>query len=187
MDHRQALTAATKVAPDVAIIDAMRHPHDLRDDPHALGFAGLEIAERLRDQVPECRVIGYSAVAQRPAINITFREVPNVAAVYDQAALIAHMPEALWSSSMEHQVAPPTLSDFAALGLAPSARIWAALQFVMARDDTWDAIARVEGYRRIESRTREHLNKYLPRLIPMPGATTYRPYVELLRAVAGFE
>ncbi len=186
MDHTRALVEAARVRPDVALIDAMRHPHDLRDDPGALGFAGLAIAQALHDGVPGCRVIGYSSVAHRPAINIAFRDVPNVVALYDQAALIEHLPEVLWSEHLEHQVPPPGAEDFAALGLQPGARLWAALQFVMARDDTWEAVARVRGYQGIESRTREHLNKYLPDLMPMSHASTYRSYVELLRAVAGF-
>lgn len=186
MDHTQALAGAVRAEPDVALVDAMRHPHDLRDDPAALGFAGLAIAQALHDHAPRCRVVGYSSMAHRPAINIAFRELPNVVAVYDQAALLAHLPEILWSDDHAHQVPAPTAEDYAALGLAPGARLWEALQFAMGRDDTWEAVARVHGYRGIESRTREHLNKYLPELVPMPGARTYRAYVELLRAVAGF-
>lgn len=186
MDHTQALEHAARTVPDVALIDAMRHPHDLHTDPGALGFAGLAIAQTLFDEVPRCRVVGYSTAAHRPAINIAFRELRNVVAVYDQARLLDHLPEALWSDDVPHQVPPPTADDYAALGLLPRARVWAALQFAQEREDTWEAVARVQGHRGIASRTREHLNKYLPELMPMPEATTYRPYVELLRAVAGF-
>lgn len=185
LDHGQALEGAVGLRPDVALVDAMRHPDDLAAEPGALRFAGLPIAQALHEEVPACRVVGYSAQARQPAINIAFREVPSVVAVYDQAVLAEHVAEAIWSEALPHQVDPPVEDDFRALGVAPGACLWAALRFVMSRPDTWEAVARTKGYRGIENRTREHLNKYLPALLPME-ATTYRAYVELLRKVAGF-
>jgi len=186
MEHAEALDHAARPAPDVALVDAMRHPNDLRDDPGALGFAGLAIAQALHDQLPSCRVVGYSSAARQPAINIAFREVPNVVAVYDQAILAEHVDEALWSDDHPHQTPPPTVDDYAVLGVSPEARLWEALRFVMRREDTWEAVARTRGYLGVAKRTREHLNKHLGPLLPMPDATRYRAYVELLREVAGF-
>lgn len=173
-------------APDVVLIDAMRHPHDVERLPGALPFAGLPIAQCISEALPGCRSIGYSSMARRPRVAIPFHQVPGVVAVYDHASLIDNVAEALWSADPTHCEPAPDDDDFAALGLAPGAAVWEALRFVMRRRDTWEAVARVHGYLGLENRTRAHLNKYLPELMPMPGATSYRPYVELLRTVAGF-
>lgn len=186
LDHGQVLGGVAHCNPDVALVDAMRHPDDLLADPSVLRFAGLPIAQLLHEEVPGCRVVGYSAHAEQPWINIAFREVPSVAAVYGQASLVEHLDEVLWSDGHPHQIPPPTAADYQALGLGPEAQLWSALRLAMERPDTWEAVARVHGYRGIENRTREHLNKYLPTLLPMREATTYRAYVDLLRRVAGF-
>lgn len=189
MEHRHAVERADDLAADgvdVALVDAMRHPDDLRADPGAMAFAGLEVAEAIHRATTECRIVGYSAHAAAPRVNVVFRQVPGVVAVYDQALLVEHMAEALWGDGLAHQVPPPDGDDYAALGTTPEARIWDALRFVRERPDTWEAIARTKGHRGVDARTREHLNKYLPDLVPMPDAGTYRAYVELLRGVAGF-
>lgn len=189
LEHGPALTrvpALVEDGLDVALIDAMRHPDDLRAHPGTMAFGGLEVAAALAEADPGCRIVGYSAHAHAPRVNVTFREIQSVAAVFDQALVVDHMVEALWSAECPHQVPPPDEYDYAALGTTPEARIWDAIRFVRQRPDTWEAVARTLGNRGVEARTREHLNKYLPDLIPMPEASTYRAYVELLRSVAGF-
>lgn len=189
LEHRPALArvhALVENGLDVALIDAMRHPDDLRAHPGTMAFGGLEVAAAIADADPRCRIVGYSAQAHSPRVNVTFREIPSVAAVFDQALIVDHMAEALWSDRCPHQVPPPDEYDYAALGTTRDARIWEAIQFVRQRPDTWEAVARTLGNRGVEARTREHLNKYLPDLIPMPDAVTYRAYVEMLRTVAGF-
>jgi hypothetical protein len=185
VEHGDVIAHPDRFAADVALVDAMRHPNRRLSDPAGLPFAGLDVAQALHEQHPRCRVVGYSTDAGRPAVNIAFREVPSVAAVYDQAALVQHLDEVLWGDPV-HQVDLPDAGTYAQLGVTPDARLWEAVRFARQRPDTWEAVARVHGYLAIPKRTRAHLNKYLPELVPMPGATTYRAYLEVLREVAGF-
>jgi len=185
-DHSSMLDPMTTIDHDLVLVDAHRHPNDRAADPGVSLLAGMEIAQRIQDRRPETRVIAYSAHAQRPGVNISFRQVPVVRALYDVGTLHDNMAEAAWSSTFEHQVAPPSDSDFAALGLLPGARVWEAMQLAMARPDTWEAVARTRAYQGLEKRTRDYLNARVGPLLPTPRPVTYRHYVEVLREIAGF-
>lgn len=185
VEHHEVVDRPDRFAADIALVDAMRHPNRTHVDPAGLPFAGLEVAQALHDRDPTRRVIGYSTGATRPAVNIAFRQVPSVVAVYDQAALVAHLDEVLWGSTHPHQV-PPPVPGLRPAGPRSRGTAVGRIRFARDREDTWEAIARVHGYLAIPKRTRAHLFKYLPELLPMPGATTYRAYVEVLRQVAGF-
>ena len=186
VDHGEALAGALDVPVDVALIDANRHPHDRVAEASLSLLGGAEVAQRLQEVQPQCRIVVYSALASDPAINITVREIDAVHAVYDAASLIDHMAEALWSDTCEHQVPLPAAADYAALGVLPGARPWEALQVAMRRPDTWEAVARTQPHRIPEKRTREHLNIHLRPLLPTAEPVTYRHYVQVLRRVAGF-
>lgn len=186
IDHHEALAGALEGPFHVALVDANRHHHDRVADPSLSLLGGAEVAQRLCNEQPWCRVVVYSALARDPAINVTVREIPCVRAVYDSVALFDHLPEALWSDAHLHQVRPPGPADFAALGVLPGARPWEAMQVAMRRPDTWEAVAQTVPYRSPEKRTREHLNIHLRPLLPTAEPVTYRHYVQVLRRIAGF-
>lgn len=185
LDHAAALRSTPEDL-DVALVDATRHPNDRVVDPSVPLCAGLEVADRLAATDPSCRVVGYSVRARDPVLNIAFRELANVHAVYDMEGLVDHLAEALWSDEPIHQVSPPTEDDFRSLGLLPGARLWEAVKVARRRADTWEAVAATQPHLGIEKRTREHLNIHLAPLLPTPEPVTYRHHVAVLRAVCGF-
>lgn len=176
---------------DAVIVDAYRHETPWTVPPSSSRFTGLDIADAIHRSAPGTRVVGCSAWAGTPEVNITFRQVAGVVAVYEKAALVEHLDEALWSDDHPHQVPAPTDADHDRLGVAPGAQVWAAIlamRKVQARDrhphgDAWERVAVTEPGRQIADRTREYIKDRVAPLLGITGHGNHRAVVAVIQRV----
>lgn len=168
---------------DVAFVDAYRHENGMFRDPNLPKFAGLWVAHSLSTLRPTPRIIGYSARAEYPEVNIPFRDVWGVSAVYTEFNLVDHLAEALWSEDCVHQVHLPTSDDYAELGLLPGADVFRALRMARASEEAWATVAAGgAGSQAVRRLFRDHIAEALP----MPGPVRFRPMSKVLARVAIF-
>lgn len=184
--HDRAVRAACDREVDVVLLDALRSDGDRAANARLSRFAGLEVAHELASRGWTGRLVGYSAWATHPAINIGFRELPIVDAVYDSSVLATHVAEALWSEEAPHAVPRPTEEDFASLNLRPGARPWEALRVTMAHPTAWEAVLGYRSIARLDSNTRDWINDHLGDLLPLdlPRKQRWRQYAEILNQLA---
>lgn len=171
---------------DVVLVDAYRPWQDRRLDPLLPLFSGLWIARRAARWRPTPRIIGYSAGAHRPEVNIPFREIPGVLAVYDAFELVDHLPEVLWGERFEHEVRRPGPDDYRTLGVDPSAQIFLALDIARRNDEAWEVVARPHGYVPASVNVRRYFRDKVGPHLPLTEPGNYRALVRVLRQVAGF-
>ena len=173
---------------DVVLLDAYRHLNAQRADATLSIFGGLDVAAVITALDHPPRIVGYSAAARNPEVNIPFREFPVVAALYYHADLVDYIEEALWSDDHPHSVREPTPEDYQRLGVMDDARIWTAIQLMLARPateefprgDAWETVAQTQPVRATEARTREYINDHVR---PLLGVANYREVRTVLQRV----
>lgn len=188
-EHQSACQWDWDGAPvDVVLLDAYRHLNAQRADPTLSIFGGLDVAAAISVLDHPPRIVGYSAAAREPEVNIPFREFPVVVALYYHADLVEYIEDALWSEEHPRAVPQPTSEDYQRLGVMEDAQIWTAIQLMLARPatdefprgDAWETVAQTQPVRATEARTREYINDYVR---PWLGVANYREVRTVLQRV----